>query len=588
MVRNMFFVGLLLIAQLVNAQPRIEASVVPQEVQVGKTFQVIYSLEGDFQRFVPPSFEGLRVVAGPISSTSVQIINGRFSKKAEFKFIVKALKSGEFVIDGGFVVAKGRRYDLPVVRVYVTDGKPIAQGNQDEGNQQNQVKSTGDIFIVAEVDNPNPFVGQQVRVRYKLYSRYPVQNLNTTYVPNNSGVWSYGEVINKKLELKQESLNGEPFYVVEIAEQFIFPQKAGVLWLDSFGLDIVVLMPQEDPFFDEFFRPFKEDPFFRNVMPSFITHEPVSVHVSGGRKRLEVKPLPKPIPEDFSGLVGRWQAELNVSPTNVPAGEPITYELTVKGKGNVKALRLNKPPIDSSLFDIYDPEVRDKTNVGKYGVSGRRKIKWILIPKDTGTLIIPQWTFSYFNPYKQTYERITINEVRIHVTGDGSLPLAEEPQPDKQMSTEEPTFLSKDKIFFIAKLIGGSLFLIALASILMVIIRRLNKKKEERRRIVAREINQLLEQASILLEKGDYEQFLSTLYDALWKFGSNTVDDYSNAMTSQEIARILETKIDKEKAIQWLSLIRSIETELYSPVPTRKDKSKYRDWLDRAKKIISN
>ncbi|NPA34927.1 MAG: protein BatD [Chlorobi bacterium] len=588
MVRTMLIVGLLLIAQIVGAQPRIEASVVPQEVQVGETFQVIYSIEGDFQRFVPPSFEGLRVVAGPISSTSVQIINGRFSKKAEFKFIVKALKSGEFVIDGGFVIARGRRYDLPAVRVYVTDGKPMAQGKQDEGKQQTQVESTEDIFIVAEVDNPNPFVGQQVRVRYKLYSRYPVQNLNTTYVPNNSGVWTYGDVIKKKLELEQETLNGQPYYVVDLAEYFIFPQKAGVLWLDSFGLDIVVLMPQEDPFFDEFFRPFKEDPFFRNVMPSFITHEPVSVHVSGGRKRLNVKPLPEPIPEDFSGLVGRWQAELNVSPTEVPAGEPITYELTVKGRGNVKALRLNKPPIDSSLFEVYDPEVRDKTNIGRYGVSGRRKIKWILIPKDTGTLIIPQWTFSYFNPHKQTYERITINEVKIHVTGDGSLPIAEESQQDSQQAIEKPSFLSKDKIFLIVKLIGGSLLFIALASILVAIIRKQKKKREERRRVVAREISQLLEQANLLLQKGDYEQFLSTLYDALWKFGANTVDDYSDAMTSQEIARILETKIGKERATQWLSLIRNIETELYSPVPMRKDKTKYKDWLDQAKNIISN
>ncbi len=586
MVRTMLFAGLLLITQIVGAQPRIEASVVPQEVQVGETFQVIYSIEGDFQRFVPPSFEGLRVVAGPISSTSVQIINGRFSKKAEFKFIAKALKPGEFVIDGGFVIAKGRRYDLPVVRVYVTDDRPIAQGKQEERNQQNTIETTEDIFIVAEVDNPNPFVGQQVRVRYKLYSRYPVQNLNTTYVPNNTGFWTYGEVINKKLELKQEILNGEPIYVVEIAEQFIFPQKAGVLWLDSFGLDIVVLMPQEDPFFDEFFRPFKEDPFFRNVMPSFITHEPVSVHVSGGRKRLNVKPLPEPIPEDFSGLVGKWQAELNVSPTEVPAGEPITYELMVKGRGNVKALKLNNPPIDSSLFEIYDPEVRDKTNIGKYGVSGRRKIKWILIPKDTGTLIIPQWTFSYFNPHKQTYERLTINEVRIHVTGDGSIPLAEETQPDKQLPTEEPTFLSKDKIFFIAKLIGGSLLLIAVASILVAIIRRRKKKREERRRVMAREINQLLEQASLLLEKGDYEQFLSTLYDALWKFGTNMVDDYSDAMTSREIARILETNIGKEKATQWLSLIRNIETELYSPVAMRRNRREYRDWLKQAKDIM--
>ena len=591
MVRNILLVGLLLMLNLAGAQPRIVASVTPRDVKVGQSFQVTYTIEGDFQRFIPPSFEGLRVVAGPITSTSIQIINGRFSRRAEYTYVLKALKSGEYVIQGGGVIAEGRRFDLPTVTVYVQESdKPVAKQKQPSPRQTNQQvpqqKELQDIFIVAEVDNPNPYVGEQVRVKYKLYSRYPVQNINTTYVPNNTGVWTYGDVVNQKLELKQEVLDGKPYYVVEIAEQFIFPQKAGTLWLDSFGLDIVVLMPQRDPFFDEFFRPFREDPFFQNFMPSFMTHEPVSVHVSGGRKRLVVKPLPEPIPEDFSGLVGKWKAELNVDGTNVPAGEPVTYELIVKGSGNVKALRIDNPPIDTSLFEVYDPEVRDKTTVGKYGVSGRRRIKWILIPKDTGTLVIPQWTMSYFNPYKQTYEKITINEVRIHVYGDGSLALVEDEQTKQEKPSQETLFISKDDLWLIAKLIGGAIAMLALASLLALVVRKQRRKQEVRHRVIAKEIRQMLERAHSLLQKGDFENFLSTLYDILWKFGANNVDDYSDAMTAQEIAQILESKIGREKAQQWLSLVRHIETELYAPVPMHKDKRKYEEWLRKAEEIL--
>ncbi len=68
------------------------------EVTLGEQFRIVYELNADGSRFNGPDFEGLRVITGPMtsSSSSIQIINGQMSRtfSQTYTYVVVATREG--------------------------------------------------------------------------------------------------------------------------------------------------------------------------------------------------------------------------------------------------------------------------------------------------------------------------------------------------------------------------------------------------------------------------------------------------------------------------------------------------------------
>jgi len=127
-----------------------------------------------------------------------------------------------------------------------------------------------------------------------------------------------------------------------------------------------------------------------------------SVTLSAAPVTLIVRPLPtEGRPESFSGAVGACSWDVDVRPTELAAGEPVTITMTIRGDANldtVQAPNLNLGP----EFRVYEPRL-----VPRPGRDERERVfEQIVIPRDESAREIPPIAFSYFDPEAGAYREL--------------------------------------------------------------------------------------------------------------------------------------------------------------------------------------
>jgi tetratricopeptide (TPR) repeat protein len=130
---------------------------------------------------------------------------------------------------------------------------------------------------------------------------------------------------------------------------------------------------------------------------------------------MNVKALPSPSPTDFSGSIGTFSINADVSPLTVPSGESLTLKITLHGTtrpGSVGDLVL--PPIDNC--EIFKPERQVFIDTTDNGISTRQTYKYLIIPRQEGTLTVPPISYSYFSPESGTYRNAASQAISIQVT----------------------------------------------------------------------------------------------------------------------------------------------------------------------------
>jgi hypothetical protein len=130
---------------------------------------------------------------------------------------------------------------------------------------------------------------------------------------------------------------------------------------------------------------------------------------------VKVKPLPPGGPPGIANAnVGSWQLTMDVSPTSVELGQPITVRVVLEGTGNVKNVtppRLTAP----AALKVYDPTTTDKLIPNKNKIQGHRVMEYLVMPQRTGTFTLPALEFPYFDPRRRQYDVSRTDPVTITV-----------------------------------------------------------------------------------------------------------------------------------------------------------------------------
>ena len=120
LMRHLFWAAAFLFVSVAAFAQKVEFEAnAPAVVAVGEAFRIEFSLNAKPEEFVPPTFDGFDVVAGPTLSegTSVSIVNGNVTKTSSFTYtyVIQASSVGKASISaasvGGGAVgeAGGRR-----------------------------------------------------------------------------------------------------------------------------------------------------------------------------------------------------------------------------------------------------------------------------------------------------------------------------------------------------------------------------------------------------------------------------------------------------------------------------------------------
>lgn len=420
-MRKHFFISLtlmFLVVQTAFAQNVTFEATGQTNVAVGDQFLVRFSVNKQGINFIGPAFTDFRVLSGPNTSTnsSFSNINGRMTQSLTitYTYYLRASKEGEFIVPPAKITVDGKEYSTKPLIIYVAKERAASSPSGRTTNQnipQNQIElQKNDILLKAEIDKANPYVGEQVILTYKIYTKVPISQLAVDKMSNFSGFWMKN-LVNQADGLKQktEIINGEEYISAELNKYALFPQKSGQIIIDPMELKCVAQLKRTTQqraksFFDSVF----DDPFFsgyRNIQ-AFLESNSVTI---------EVKPLPennKPI--NFSGAVGEFTLQSNLDKKELKTNDAVTLKFIISGQGNLELVdnfKINFP----TDFEAYEPKITNDLKINSNGISGTKTFEYILIPRNPGEFEISPVEFNYFDIRSRSYKMIRTQAFNISV-----------------------------------------------------------------------------------------------------------------------------------------------------------------------------
>lgn len=152
---------------------------------------------------------------------------------------------------------------------------------------------------------------------------------------------------------------------------------------------------------------------------------------------ITVLPLPEPAPDDFSGAVGELKLESKVVPETAHVGEPITWTLTLSGKGNWPSNLFLPEREISSDFEVVQPESRQTMDEGRL-FSGSMTEDAVLIPTHPGSYEIGPVTYSMFDTSSGSYKTEKIDPITVTIEPAPNKGLVSGQQPPAPQTVPSP------------------------------------------------------------------------------------------------------------------------------------------------------
>jgi hypothetical protein len=351
---------------------RFEAYADARQVVRNGYFNVSFTLtNADGGNFQAPSFRDFVVAGGPNRSMSTTLINGVMSREISYSYTLRPRKTGRFTIESAVIEANGKELRTPPLVIEVVEGNTA-----EEENKQ--------VFVRAELSTTEAWMGQQIILDYKLYTTVDIKSYNIIEESDYQGF--YAEDIRRfDGRVMREVIEGTQYITKVIKRTVLFPQQTGTLQIDP--MIIQMGMAVEVP----------------GRRSRFLFNEQIQqIDLSTEMRTIEVKTLPQPAPENFTGAVGKFDFQVSSSHTDASTDDAISVQIAVGGNGDIK--RVGAPDLGlSEAFEVYDPKVIGENSVESNGYLISEKVfEYFLLPREAGTYAL-QPSFTYFDVDKADY-----------------------------------------------------------------------------------------------------------------------------------------------------------------------------------------
>lgn len=385
----------------ISVSARVDKSVA--SLQEGVRLEV--TVEGSQNARAPQiaQLPGFRIVRGPATSRSMQIINGVQSLSLTFTYILAPEKPGTHSLGPFTVYVEGREYTSAPVTIEVLEGSAEAE------------RTT--LFATLEVCSTNTYVHSQILATLTLYYR----DITVSGVDHPAFDFSGFTIHDVGQPVQERRAYNNVIYNTVRFQKILVPQRAGSMTLGPIPITVQIQKRVEgrrrSPFGDDFFNDSLLDSFFGSVARE-------EVVIQSDRQHVVVAPLPtQNRPDDFTDGVGIFTMDTSVSPTSVSVGEPITLHVTIRGRGAIDPVTPHFSEYDD--FRSYPPEVRRSSHVRNGQLMGEKTFTKVWIPTTDSLTEIPPVSLTFFNPFEEQYETLS----------RGPFPIEVAPAPDTPSRT---------------------------------------------------------------------------------------------------------------------------------------------------------
>lgn len=568
------------------AQLSFQVSVDQSTVGVGEAFtlSVVMSAEGlsgSPEPEVPIPGEIELLGRSSRENSQVTIRNGsiQINRTVTTTLSLRPTVAGRFMLGPAQVTYKGKKYVANSIQIEVTKStgkrqtRPVPTPGQ--SIQPDEVREIEEnLFILTDANKGSVYVGEQIEVSYKLYTRYELRDISFGQIPNFTGFWQERLFDIQRYEPKKEIYDGREFLTQDLKRYALFPTTAGKQKLDQLELVCDIVPPRTRRR-----SPFGFDMFDFNAFDSFRTQR---VRVRTQDFEIDVKPLPPGAPPAFNGAVGQLNIEARVQPSEVIAGDPISLTVTVFGTGNLNGIPEPVWP-HSEALKVYDPKVSLET--GKQGTlfGGRKKFEYVVIPEKESIKEIPSIQLAYFDPNRGKYSvartafiALKVSPAaKISIQATTTFPGREEIQvlgediryikPDRPELANQAGYLYSSWWFLILQ----GLPAIGFAGAVLYKRHRerlLGDVAYSRRRRAQSDARRRLSEAKRLMEAGERQAFFAEIFQSLAQFLADRTNQPAAGFTADSMAKTLtDLRVKKTLIGQVREVVRQCDFARFAP-----------------------
>ncbi len=518
-------------------------------------FEVHFKVENAASdKIVPPDFHGFIVLGGPSYSSQTSIINGSVSRSSSVTYILQPQNTGTFQIGSATATVSGKKYTSQAITIEVT--KAEATSGLSSRTQKGE-----EVFVQMEVDQKEPYVGQQVILDYVIYSRISVNSFNFNSESKYIGIY-VKPFKNYDAGVRTRTINGYQYRRQIMRRLALFPQQSGNILIEPAVITLGVPM-DDDPF----------GTFFQSSRPKQVRTNSVELHV---------KALPQPAPADFAGAVGEFQYDVTCDKNELSTDDAAMLSFKISGNGDMKAIQPPKMQQEDNI-DFYPPEVLEDNEEERSGeFFGNKTYVVDLTPKKAGNLQVKVPNFVYFDPKQNSYKTISVDPLQLNVSQ--GIEKKENQDDDTPMANRQLTFLEKNKTSILA--VSG-ITLLALVGLLLVRRKKTGKvsdiapehrsdskppvivedtaiQPEKTDEKPAKDFMPELDKAYEFLFSGDQKSFIRQLYSTFSTFLSDRLNIPLSQFNVSKVQEVMSgEQLPEELTTKAMHTLQVIETATY-------------------------
>jgi hypothetical protein len=586
----LYFIFLFL-SIIINAQDVTIQTDYPSTVTTGQQFNVTWTANSGEGKFEAPSFDGFVKIMGPQTSYNSSTIfeNGKLTQQTSYSYTyyLQAVKEGKFVIPPAKYSVKRKTYSSEPMNIEVV----AKTSTSSESNAKVDSKGS-DLFLNLLLNRKEVYIGEHILATAKIYTKVTLSGINDIKYP------SFNNFIKSDLQtppltsLKEENVNGT-VYGTGIVQQFLlYPQVTGEIDIEPVLMSVLVQQKsgQTDPFFGDFFS----------------SYQTVHRVIASQTSKVIVKPLPGIKPDDYSGIVGKLQMKATLDKDSVNANDAVNLKVTISGTGNLKIAAAPKIKLPPGI-EVYDPKISDELENTTAGTSGSKTFEYLIIPRHNGNFSIPPITYSYFDPEKGRYEKLTTESFNL-------LALKNENQAKGitvygGVAKEDVQYLGKD-IRFLKSNAGNlrksanmilsknsfySSFAFATLAFLVILLARrqhIRRNSDEilvKNRKAGKVAGKRLRTAAGCLKNNQLDNFYDEILKALWGYLSDKLNiPVADLNRHNAVAVLKEKSISDDMLINLTSILDTCEYARFAPSASETEAGKIYEETSHFIKTIEN
>ena len=401
-----FLVALILMLSSFAFADEVKIELNPQKPVAGEVFQAYFRIftDSDEEPAINFSPSNVEVVGKSNQGISTRTIyaNGKLTVTREITVVYELVsaKPGQAALRDVTVQVGSKSIRHPSLSLTVLK----------------EAQQAGEIFVMADVPKKTLYLGEGIVARYYLYRKVDVNSIDIKKYPKLNNFLK--RFLQEPERPERVSVDGQLYVRTQIYAAKLFPEKVGELKVDPLQLSATYSSSNVNDPFGAFGmnRDFKSKTF---------TSETI---------KIEVRPLPEPVPAHFTGLVGPHEFNAQFGQSKLIVNEPLEVKLTVSGVGaleNLEAPDLIKNPALEEFETNGDLKIADADHATK-------TFDYTFLAKENLKLPAKDIQLSYFDPNSAKYISTQISIPEIVVAGGQAAAPKKEETPKEEKVSKTP------------------------------------------------------------------------------------------------------------------------------------------------------